>query len=92
MERPASEWFGDYLEKNSNPSWKELETEINGQFGRYSNMTKASRALVDVRQKREESVAALVGRVSALAKVSYSQEGIYNDQSSKTAHLNITDA
>lgn len=67
-EGPTSEWFGDYLEKNSSPSWKKLETEINGQFGGYSNMTEASRALVGFSQKRVESIVALVGQVFSYSK------------------------
>lgn len=70
-ERSAFEWFVEYLEWNSSPLWKHVESEI-GQFGSHSNMTEATRDLVGVRHKREESIAALVGRVLALAKVVYS--------------------
>lgn len=50
-EELASEWFGDYLGKNSSPSWKELERKINDQFGSHSSITGAARTLVSVRQK-----------------------------------------
>lgn len=51
--------FGDYLERNSSPSWKNVESEICGQFGSHSSMIKTARALVGIWQKWEESIAVL---------------------------------
>lgn len=42
--------FEDYLD--SSYSWKDMESEISGQFDSHSSKTDAARALVDVRQNR----------------------------------------
>lgn len=42
--------------------------EINGQFGSHSSMTETARALVGVKQKREESIEALAGRAFGFSK------------------------
>ena len=70
-EGPASEWFRDFLERNSSPSWKDMDLGINGHFGSHTSMTEGARALLGMKQKQEKSIAVLVSQVSALVKVAY---------------------
>ena len=54
MAGSVSEPFGHHLERNHRTSWKDVESEISGQFGSYISITEAVRALVEIRQNQEE--------------------------------------
>ena len=69
-EGTASEWLGE-LEGKSNLSWKDVELEMKGHFGSYISMTNVPWELVEIRQKQEESIAALAGRLSILVELAY---------------------
>ena len=65
------EWIGNYLDDHPDIPSKDLFEELTAQYGEFVNSTDAARALVKIKQKKDESLAELASRMSNLAKLAY---------------------
>ena len=66
-----SEWIGNYLDDHPDIPSKDLFEELTAQYGEFVNSTDAARALMKIKQKKDESLAELTSIMSNLAKLAY---------------------
>ena len=66
-----SEWIGNYHDDHPDIPNKDLFEELTAQYGEFANSTDATRALMKVKLKKDESLAELASRMSNLAKLAY---------------------
>ena len=66
-----SEWIGDFLEEHPNTSSTELFKQLSALYGEFANPVEAARALIRVRQIKDEALVELASRMTKLARIAY---------------------